>query len=377
MKILFFLESLHGGGKERRSVELIRYLVEQPERYEIELVLTEDEIHYEEIHETGVKIHFLRRQKMKYDPGVIFRFMNICKQFNPDIIHAWGKMSTFYSIPSKLALGIPVLSSLIADSRRSYGTFSRYALLLKFNVSFSDMVLANSIAGLKSYSIPESKGRVVYNGVRLSRFENIHSDVDARTELGISTRFMVIMVATFSSFKDYDLFVDVARESGRLRRDVTFVAVGNGPDFERIRSRIYDEGIRNTVLTGRRTDIERLVSAADVGLLCTKAEGISNSIIEYMACGKPAIATDTVGGSRELIIDGETGYCTERDAVRTASLISCLLDNRKLREAMGQKGRERIFTHFSIARMGQEFQSVYKELLAGRLSPAVEKAAGA
>src|SRR5512133_2561465 len=125
MRILFFLESLHTGGKERRSVELMRYLKDQPGRYDINLVLTEDEIHYEEIYDIDVKITVLKRKRFKYDPSLFVRFLKICRSFHPDLIHAWGKMATFYAIPSKVMLGIPLVSSLIADTSRSYGSLSR------------------------------------------------------------------------------------------------------------------------------------------------------------------------------------------------------------------------------------------------------------
>jgi glycosyltransferase involved in cell wall biosynthesis len=377
MRILFFMESLHGGGKERRSVELIRYLKEQPEEYNIELVLTEEEIYYDEIYKAGVRIHILKRKGMKYDPGIVFKFLKICRQFKPDLLHAWGKMATFYAIPSRLICGVPLISSLIADSQRSYGRFSRYALLRAINVTFSDVVLSNSIAGLKEYSIPGTKGRVIYNGVRLSRFNHGESVSGLRQELGINTRFLVIMVATFSHFKDYDLFVDVAKKTGLGRKDVTFMAVGDGPDFERIKNRIKAEGLSNIVLPGRRKDVEQLVAASDVGLLCTKAEGISNSIIEYMASGKPVIATDIKGGSRELIAEGETGYCVERDATGTAALVDRLLDDEQLRLSMGNKGRERIRNLFSIERMGQEFLALYRQVAEAKLTgPVAGKPAG-
>jgi glycosyltransferase involved in cell wall biosynthesis len=366
MRILFFMESLHGGGKERRSVELIRYLKEQPEEYVIELVLTEKEIYYDDIYKAGVRIHILKRKGMRYDPGIVFKFLKICRQFKPDLLHAWGKMATFYAIPARLVCGVPLISSLIADSQRSYGRLSRYALLRTINVTFSDVVLSNSIAGLKEYSIPESKGRVIYNGVRLSRFNPDEKGKNPREEFGITTPFLVIMVATFSHFKDYDLFVDVVKKTCTGRKDVTFMAVGDGPDLERIRKRIEREGITNIVLPGRRRDVERLVSASDIGLLCTKAEGISNSIIEYMASGKPVIATDITGGSGELIAAGETGYCVERDAAATAALINKLLDDEPLRKSMGRKGRERIKNLFSIDRMGQEFQTLYMQVAEGK-----------
>lgn len=366
MRILFFLESLHAGGKERRSVELMRYLKEIKGNYEINLVLTEDEIHFEEILDMDVTITFLRRKGLKYDPSVFFRFMNICRTFRPDIIHAWGKMATFYAIPAKIFLGIPLVSSLIADTSRSYGSFSKYAAFLHTNVFFSDSVLSNSFAGLEAYGIRSRKAKVIYNGVRLSRFQANNDHNDVRKELGIKTQFIVVMVATFSDFKDYDLFIDIASLMQKRRKDVTFVAVGDGPDFQRIKDRIDSEGISNTVLTGRRKDVEKIVAASDVGLLCTKKEGISNSIIEYMALGKPAIATDLTGGSKELIVNGVTGYCTGRDSDEVTGKIEKLLNDRKDASDMGLRGKERIEKFFSIGKMGEEFRVLYDQVVSSK-----------
>ncbi|HLP72159.1 MAG TPA: glycosyltransferase family 4 protein [Bacteroidales bacterium] len=362
MRILFFLESLHAGGKERRSVELMRYLINQPERYEINLVLTEDQIHYEEVRDIGVDITVLKRKGLKYDPSLFLRFMKVCRSFRPDLIHAWGKMATFYAIPSKVIFGIPLVSSLIADSSRSYGSFSGYAALLRTNLLFSDIILSNSYAGLESYRIRSPKSRVIYNGVRLSRFNSSSAADQTRKELGVTTKYMVVMVASFSSFKDYDLFVDVASGMLNKRKDLSFVAVGDGPDFGRITERIKSGKISNIILAGRRRDVENIVAAADIGLLCTKKEGISNSIIEYMALGKPVIATDTEGGSRELIIDGETGYCTGRDRYEVIRLIEKLLNDKELASRMGARGKERIEQYFSIEKMGAEFNDLYRKL---------------
>ena len=79
-----------------------------------------------------------------------------------------------------------------------------------------------------------------------------------------------------------------------------------------------------------------------------------------MALAKPVVVTDTSGGSGELIIDGVTGYCLPRDVKMVVSTISKLLDNKNLSASMGQKGRERIESNFSIERMGKEFVDLYK-----------------
>jgi glycosyltransferase involved in cell wall biosynthesis len=282
-------------------------------------------------------------------------------------------MTTFYAIPAKMMLGIPLVSSLIADASRRYSGMSPYNFLLKTNLRFSDSVLANSRAGLRAYGITDRKARVIYNGADLRRFD---IDCDSRSikkELGISTEFVVIMVASFSTFKDYDLFIDTAKAIGEIRRDVTFLAVGDGPEWKRISKRVTDEKITNVILTGRRKDVESLVSVSDIGLLCTWTEGISNSILEYMALGKPVISTDLRGGSRELIDDGMTGYCTRRDVNSVAGLVNKLLNNSDLRIRMGKRGKDRIWSRFSINRMGKEFQELYTDVLTRKKTPELEK----
>jgi glycosyltransferase involved in cell wall biosynthesis len=367
MRILFFLESLHSGGKERRSVELIKFLTSQPDRkYTIELVLSEENIHYEEIYKTGVRIRILKRKGFRYDPSMITRFLRICHEFKPDLIHCFGKMTTFYAIPSRILTGIPLISSLIADSQKSYSGSSPYSFLLRYNVTFSDIVLANSLAGLKAYGLRMPKARVIYNGVNLARFRMIYNREAIKKEIGTGTRYIVVMVAGFSEFKDYDLLVDVAAETSLRRKDVVFLAIGDGPEWERIKQRINSENVNNLILLGRQREVEKYVSVSDIGLLCTRAEGISNSIIEYMALGKPVIVTDLSGGSIELVDNGNTGFCTERNVNSVTDLIIKLLDDPELRDNMGRKGKERIEKNFSIDRMGSEFIDLYNEVMEGK-----------
>lgn len=378
MKILFFIESLQSGGKERRAVELITYLKERSTGYEMELVLTEAEIHFEEIYKTGIPITVLKRRGFKYDPGLFSRFYRICRRFRPDVIHTWGKMSTFYAIPSRLLCGTPLVANLISDTLQRSGKYSFYAFLKKINIFFSDAVLSNSVAGLRTYNIHTSKAKVIYNGVELSRFSFNPDARKVRKELNIRRKYVVIMVATFSELKDYDLFLNVALATSRLRDDVCFLAVGDGPLFDHIRERIRNESIGNVILAGRRTDVERLISASDIGILCSYSEGISNSIIEYMALGKPVIATDIHGGSRELITEGITGYCVERNTLTIRNLIEFLIDNPDLRNEMGKKGRQKVESFFSVSRMGREYEDLYESLVEqkARKVSLLHKAAG-
>ena len=360
MKILFFTESLICGGKERRILELIRYLKTHTD-YKIALIITEPIIDYDYAYNLEIDIKVIKRKGIKYDPLLFIKFWKYCQKFKPDIIHSWGRMTTFYAIPTKLFLRIPLITNMIADARGNSKKFSFKYFFFCIDILLSNVILSNSKAGLAAYKITSVKAMTIYNGVNLDRFNQNFASDNERQFLGINTPYMVIMVSAFSDLKDYDLFLDVAKEIMKLRKDVTFVGVGDGPKYEHIKQRIKKEHINNVILTGKQHNVEKIIAASDIGLLCTYSEGISNSIIEYMALGKPAISTDLIGGSKELIVEGKTGYCLERNKDKIATKINFLLDNPEIRKTMGAKGKERISSYFSLDRMGKDFLNVYKK----------------
>lgn len=364
MKIIFFADSLIAGGQERRMLELIRYLRKHTD-YEIALVITENEIFYQYAHELGITIEIIKRSRIKYDPRLFLLFYKFCRRFKPDIIHTWGKMTTFYAIPTKLFYKeVPLVSNLIANSSRNFNVCSLDFYFYAFNTLFADVILSNSNAGLLAYKIKSKKAKVIRNGVHIDRFKEKYNIIDERKKLNIKTHFMIIMVASFTKSKDYDLFLDIAKIIGQTRNDITFVGVGDGPTWNRIRQRIIDENIGRVILTGDQSIVEPLIAASDIGLLCTFSEGISNSIMECMALGKPVITTDLIGGSKEIVIEGETGFCTSRNPEEIIGLINLLLKNDEMRVSMGNKGKERINADFSIERMGKEFEITYENALA-------------
>lgn len=365
MKILFFIESLRSGGKERRLVELLTYL-KQNTNYELRLVLTENEIHYGYVHNLNIPIDIIKRKYLKKDPSLFFRFYRIAKEFNPDIIHTWGTMSTFYAIPAKRLLKKPMLANLIANAKKNYKKLSLSGFFNSCDYKYANVILGNSMAGFRAYGLQNNpKMHLIYNGVRLERFQIESNKEDIKKQFNILTPYIAIMVASASTNKDYDLLLDVAKLMANIRKDITFIGVGDGSELNRLKSRIKNEKIKNITLTGKRNDVEFLLSAADICLLLTNnqnhAEGISNSIIEYMALGKPVITTDLVGGSCEIIEEGKSGYIMQPNAHEIANKINELLNNPKQMIALGQKGRQIIEQKFSIERMGQEYVEIYEK----------------
>ena len=234
------------------------------------------------------------------------------------------------------------------------------------DIYFSDIVLGNSQAGLNEYKMPQRKAHLIYNGVRLERFNSQTDKNNIRTQLNIKTQYIAIMVASASKNKDYDLLLDVAKKASSQHIDITFVGVGGGVNLSMLRTRKEKEKINNLILLGTRNDVEVLVAASDIGLLFTKTdkhcEGISNSIMEYMALGKPVITTDTCGGSKELIEDGSSGFILNEDLNLILSKLTSLIENPNLRKSMGNRGKEIIKNKFTIDIMGKNYVKIYEEL---------------
>jgi len=174
------------------------------------------------------------------------------------------------------------------------------------------------------------------------------------------------MVARFRSHKDYTTYFEVAGHILDQRDDVTFLAVGEGETREQYMNSVTEKYRDRIIFTGEQQLIESLIKIFDIGVLLTNfkvhGEGISNVVMEYMALGKPVIATIS-GGTGEIIRDLETGYLIEtNDKQEIIQKILYLLDHPEARKAMGEKGEQRIASHFSIEKMVANYIDIYSRI---------------
>ena len=357
MKILFFTNSLRCGGKERRLTELMKVL-KLKENTEFELAVMSDDIHYEEIFEMNIPIYYLQR-KVKKDPFIFKKFYNICKQSKPDVIHCWDSMTAVYAIPAAKLLNIVLVNGLITDAPSKQSIFSKNWLTAQLTFLFSNVIIGNSKAGLKSYNVPKSKSFYIHNGFNFKRVDTIISNTIIRSQMGIHTKYIIGMVASFSDFKDYKTYFNAAQLLLKTRNDITFLAIGSETDSISAKSLISEQHTDKFRFLGKQSNVESFINSMDICILSTFTEGISNSILEYMALGKPVIAT-LGGGTNELVKDKETGFLVNlSNPEELAQKINILLANDFLRGKMGNAGKHRIRTYFSIEKMVNRYISIY------------------
>ncbi len=173
---------------------------------------------------------------------------------------------------------------------------------------------------------------------------------------------VVLCVANLIHYKGHLDLLEAWERVRRERPTAWLLLAGEGPEREAIEARASRlDGVR---LLGARADVAGLLRASTLLVLPSHQEGLPNAVLEAMAAGLPVVATD-VGGTSELVVDGETGrlVAPHDPAALAGALLSLLRDN-QARQVMGRAAAERARTRFSLEAMVRSYERLYAGLLA-------------
>lgn len=233
-----------------------------------------------------------------------------------------------------------------------------------------DLIVANSKAvakDLENEGVSVDKLRLIYNGVDTGRFcPDPSARAEVRSELEISDdAVLLITVANLIPYKGHiDLIEALGIAVGELPDGWKLLCIGRdeGLSAELI-SRARELGIADNIrLCGQRLDVERLLSAADIGLLCSHEEGFPNAVLEGMATGLPMIVTN-VGGTPEAIGECEVGRMVpSRDPDTLALAIVELVKDPAARKRMGSAARSRVMHYFTFDKCATSYDETYRAL---------------
>ena len=299
--ICFVIDNfLERGGTECQLVMLINHL--DRSRFEPFLVLTSGDEETSKVaipRDCHVKCYDLKRIFSIHGLKTAFDFRRFLKKNKIDLIQTYFPDATFFaSIVGKLS-GVPI----VLGARRNIGHWmkpkdKRVAKFL--NRFFIDKIVANA-RSCKQAVIEQENGKpenivVIPNGIETEQFDPIPTWPPAST--GVFLR--VGAVGAVKPVKGTDVLIDAAKIVLDKFPDVQFEVAGDG-DLDLYNKQIADCGITNHFkLLGSLADVPGFLRTLDIAVLPSRAEGLSNGLLEYMAAGRPAIATD-VGGNGELI----------------------------------------------------------------------------
>jgi glycosyltransferase involved in cell wall biosynthesis len=302
-----------------------------------------------------------RRRWLRTLPGHVAAFARLVRHLRrerPDVLHAFLYHSYVTAAPAARLARIKVMVA----GRRSLGDFKRGRRVLlaveRVATRFTDLLVANaeSVAEdtIRGEGVRPDKITTVYNGLPESAFEPV-------APAAIATDSPVILcVANLKIYKGHRFLLDAV---ARLReRDLpcTLVLVGEGPERRALEEQAVRLGIDVRFL-GIRTDVEALLARADVAVLPSLHEGMSNAVMEAMAAGLPVVATE-VGGTGELL-RGRGVLVPPSDAEALADGLGRVLADPALAARLGAGARAWSREHLHADAMVDEHVALYQDLL--------------
>jgi glycosyltransferase involved in cell wall biosynthesis len=214
---------------------------------------------------------------------------------------------------------------------------------------------------------PPDRFAVIRLGIELDeRVDGVQNGrLESRRYLGIPPdRFAVGWIGRMTAVKRTD---DVLLAFKRLRDegvDAVLCLVGDGPDRVQLERRAHELGVmRDTLFLGYQEDVAPFYAAFDALVLPSSNEGTPVSAIEALAAGRPVVAT-RVGGVPDVVEEGKDGFLVEPGATdELADRLGQLARDPELREQMGRAGRERVLPRYSVDRLVDDVDRLYRSLL--------------
>lgn len=372
---LHLITSFEVGGTERQAVELLKRL--NRERFDVRLaVLRLEGPLYQEIASLFPQVAQFPLTSFYNANAVrqLARLRALLLKERINLLHAHDFYAGVLGAAAARLAGVRVIvcqRHLRLSDRRVHEWGTRFAHRLAHRVLVNSEAIREHI--LKSGRVAPGKIVVIRNGLsgaaeaaaqfdrserasaRNALLQELKLDADAR---------LVGIVARLQPVKGHRYFIEAAGQVARAESKTHFVVVGNGGLRQEIEAHAARLGLSGRVhLLGDRANPTQIAAGFDVAVLASLHEGLPNTVMEAMAAGIPIVAT-AVGGTPELIADGETGFLVPpADAGALAKRILSVLRNPDWSAVMAAQGRQHVLSQFSPQRMVESVEGLYDELM--------------
>jgi glycosyltransferase involved in cell wall biosynthesis len=364
MNILFIITRADAiGGAQVHVKDLAVSL--QADHHKVLVLTGESGIYNEDLNQAGIESVACDSLKRTVNPildGKSLRYiLYIINQFKPDLIAAHSSKT---GILARLASQITKVPCVFTAHGWSFTTGipepnrTIYRWLEKLTASLADKIICVSEydrqIGLQA-GMSSDKLLTIRNGMK-----DVGAELKANPAQAAPIK--VAMVARFDRQKDHHTLIEAFKDlKGEL------LLIGDGPGLEETKARVEQLGMNDRVsFLGFRQDIAEILATVQIYALISNWEGLPCTIIEAMRAGLPVVASD-VGGVREIVLDGQTGYLAPRGDIQTVrQKLEYLLSNEQARISMGILGRQKYESQLTFQHMYAKTLSTYQAAIAKR-----------
>lgn len=322
----------------------------------------------QELITAGIPLVTLNMRRGVPDPRAVFRLIKILRQWRPDILTSFMYHANLLGRITGHMAGVPIVVSSIRNE--NFGGPHRERVL-RLTDWMGDITTTNSRLAadnlVKRGVVPAERMRVIPNGLILDKFfANGAERTRVRKQLGVEEdEFLWLAVGRLEEQKDYPSLLRAFQILSLDNSKSQLRVAGQGPLLENLKQQTIGLGISDrAIFLGLRRDIPCLLDAADGLVLSSAWEGLPNAVMEALAAGKPVVAT-RVGGVPELVEDGESGFLVppKNPKALAQAMLRLMNLSPEERRRMGEFGRRRMERDYSLERVVDQWEALYRDLL--------------
>ena len=192
---------------------------------------------------------------------------------------------------------------------------------------------------------------------------------DFRRKYGIPEGALVLItIARLFMLKGHEYIIESAKELSKRFDDAVWLFVGDGNLSEHFKKQVKELGLADRVkFTGLLSpgDIPLAIQSSDILVHCSLREGLARALPQAMLCGKPAVSFD-IDGAREVVNENTGRLIEPKNVGQLTEACAELIEDKELREKLGQAGRESVKEKFAPATMVDKIEELYGRLIATR-----------
>lgn len=370
VKVLLITHDLNIGGLQRVVVDIATNL--DPARYTVSVcALKEGGAFEQELFNANITVHKLPSTPGKVDYVSFWKIRRLLKAMAPDIVHTHNSQPFIEGTLAGVLAGIPAM--VHTDHGRYFPDKTRYMWMEWLASHFVSEIIsvseANKASLVKYEHISEKKIRVIPNGIDEKKYR-VHVDrIAKRTSLGLEPDAWPVLgwCGRLSPEKGLTFLIRALRDLSRSYPRLRLLLMGEGALRKELEVQAQAEGVASYVrFLGARADVPEVLQVADVFVLPSLREGLPLVLLEAMAAGLPIVATD-VGGNRQAVHEGINGLLVpSENPGALAQAIRRIVDDETLRAQCSCQARQLFEQHFTVGRMVERYDRVYRQCLTNR-----------
>jgi sugar transferase (PEP-CTERM/EpsH1 system associated) len=323
--------------------------------------------------EKGIGVHLLKRRH-GIDYFYPFKLAKYLRKSKIKILHLHNPTALFYGTLAGKIAGTTCI--IYTEHGRDFSSSSKVKIANSLLCRMVDKIVVVAECGkrylVEHEGVDEKKIIKIYNGIDSKKFGTIQEVTLIRRELGITDNQSVIgIVARLDPIKNHACLIRAMKIIVTSLPGSLLILIGDGSLRTELENLTADLGLQDLIkFLGARSDIPELLSILDVFVLSSVNEGLSLTLIEACAAGKPIVATN-VGGNAEIVEHEGNGLLVPSDQPEALAkaVLEILTDKTKAR-LMGEFGRKKFEKEFTLDIMVKRYEALYNSCICSpRLKP--------